>query len=156
MLQQHQPAALLTRLPYPLPSSCRCRMSRPRLGLRISPTGSPLGSTHLPGISDENNALKTGYAPALRCRPGWLRDLGIRLDLLAKMVEPGTSVGTIDPSLAGRSGLPANTVIAAGTTDGCAAFLATGATAVGDAVAGYVGSCPRFWCSAFAEVLPRR
>jgi hypothetical protein len=117
-------------------------MRRPRLGLRISPTGSPLGSAHPPGISDENNALKTGYDPALRCRPGWLRDLGIRLDLLDKVVKPGTQVGTIDPPLAGRSGLPANTVIAAGTTDGCAAFLATGANAVGDAVTSLGSTLP--------------
>ena len=50
------------------------------------------------------------------------------------MVEPGTPVGTIDPALAARFGLPANAVVAAGTTDGCAAFLATGADAAGEAV----------------------
>jgi sugar (pentulose or hexulose) kinase len=87
-----------------------------------------------PGVSDENNALKTGYDPVLRCWPRWLRDLGIRLDLLPEVVEPGTPVGTIDPGLAARFGLPAGTVIGAGTTDGCAAFLATGADAAGDAV----------------------
>jgi sugar (pentulose or hexulose) kinase len=87
-----------------------------------------------PGISDENNALKTGYDPVLRCWPGWLRDLGIRLDLLPEVVEPATPLGTIDPALAVRFGLSANTVIAAGTTDGCAAFLATGANAVGYAM----------------------
>jgi sugar (pentulose or hexulose) kinase len=82
-----------------------------------------------PGISDENNALKTGYDPVLRCWPGWLRDLGIRLDLLPEVVEPATPLGTIDPALAVRFGLSANTVIDAGTTDGCAAFLAAGANA---------------------------
>jgi len=79
------------------------------------------------GISDENNALKTGYDPVRRCWPGWLRDLGIRVSLLPEVVEPGTPIGTIDPAVATRFGLPADVVIAAGTTDGCAAFLATGA-----------------------------
>jgi len=79
------------------------------------------------GISDENNALKTGYDPVQRCWPCWLRDLGIRRALLPEVVEPGTPIGTIDPAVATRFGLPADVVIAAGTTDGCAAFLATGA-----------------------------
>jgi sugar (pentulose or hexulose) kinase len=87
-----------------------------------------------PGQSDENNALKTGYDPVLQCWPRWLRDLGVRLDLLPEVVEPGTPVGTIDSGLAARFGLPADTVIGAGTTDGCAAYLATGAGSVGDAV----------------------
>jgi sugar (pentulose or hexulose) kinase len=86
------------------------------------------------GISDENNALKTGYDPVRRCWPGLLRDLGIRAALLPEVVEPGTPIGTIDPAVATRFGLPANVVIAAGTTDGCAAFLATGADRVGEAV----------------------
>jgi sugar (pentulose or hexulose) kinase len=86
------------------------------------------------GISDENNALKTGYDPVRRCWPRWLRDLGIRLPLLPEIVEPGTPIGTINPALATRFGLPANVVIAAGTTDGCAAYLATGSDTVGEAV----------------------
>jgi sugar (pentulose or hexulose) kinase len=86
------------------------------------------------GISDENNALKTGYDPVQRCWPGWLRDLGIRVALLPQVVEPGTPIGTIDAALATRFGLPADVGIAAGTTDGCAAFLATGADLVGEAV----------------------
>jgi sugar (pentulose or hexulose) kinase len=86
------------------------------------------------GISDENNALKTGYDPVARGWPGWLRHLGVRLALLPEVVEPGTAIGTIEPALAARFGLPADVVIAAGTTDGCAAFLATGADTVGEAV----------------------
>ncbi len=90
--------------------------------------GAPLG------ISDENNALKTGYDPVQRCWPSWLRALGVRVALLPEVVEPGTPIGTIDPALATRFGLPADVVIAAGTTDGCAAFLATGADTVGEGV----------------------
>jgi sugar (pentulose or hexulose) kinase len=90
--------------------------------------GAPLG------ISDENNALKTGYDPVQRCWPSWLRGLGVRVALLPEVVEPGTPIGAIDPVLATRFGLPADVVIAAGTTDGCAAFLATGADTVGEGV----------------------
>jgi sugar (pentulose or hexulose) kinase len=86
------------------------------------------------GISDENNALKTGYDPVRRCWPSWLRGLGIRKALLPEVVEPGTPIWAIDSTLATRFGLPAGVVIAAGTTDGCAAFLATGADKVGEAV----------------------
>jgi sugar (pentulose or hexulose) kinase len=86
------------------------------------------------GISDENNALKTGYDLVRRCWPGWLRDLGVRSALLPDVVEPGTPIGTIDPAVATRFGLPPGVVIATGTTDGCAAFLATGADKVGEAV----------------------
>jgi sugar (pentulose or hexulose) kinase len=90
--------------------------------------GAPLG------ISDENNALKTGYDPVQRCWPSWLRGLGVRVALLPEVVEPGTPIGAIDPALATRFGLPVDVVIAAGTTDGCAAFLATGADTVGEGV----------------------
>ena len=86
------------------------------------------------GISDENNALKTGYDPVQRCWPGWLRGLGIRVAMLPEVAEPGTPIGIIDAALATRFGLPPNVVIAAGTTDGCAAFLATGADQTGEAV----------------------
>ena len=86
------------------------------------------------GMSDENNALKTGYDPVRRCWPDWLRGLGIREALLPRVVEPGTSIGAVDPSLAIRFGLPPDVVIAAGTTDGCAAFLATGVDTIGEAV----------------------
>jgi sugar (pentulose or hexulose) kinase len=87
-----------------------------------------------PGMTDENNALKTGYDPRLRCWPAWLNGLGIHPNLLPRVAEPGTPIGTINPAVAAKFGLPIATVIAAGTTDGCAAFLATGANAVGEAV----------------------
>ncbi len=86
------------------------------------------------GVSDENNALKTGYDPVRRCWPSWMRALGVRVDLLPEVVRPGTPIGTVDSAVAGRFGLRAGVVIAAGTTDGCASFLATGADAVGEAV----------------------
>lgn len=85
-------------------------------------------------VTDENNALKTGYDPVRRVWPAWLTALGARIDLLPDVVAPGTAIGTLRPDVARRLGLPTTTIVAAGTTDGCASFLATGAHEVGEAV----------------------
>ncbi len=82
------------------------------------------------GVSDENNALKLGYDPVSRTWPAWLDRLGVRRALLPEVVAPGTPIGTARPGL----GLPAGCTVVAGTTDGCASFLATGAEVVGDGV----------------------
>jgi sugar (pentulose or hexulose) kinase len=85
-------------------------------------------------ITDENNALKTGYDPVARRWPDWLRELGTDAALLPEVVEPGTVIGHITVEMAQALGLPDEIRVAAGTTDGCAAFLATGASAIGEAV----------------------
>ena len=85
-------------------------------------------------ISDENNALKTGYDPIGREWPGWIGATGMRTELLPEVVAPGSRVGTITRAAAERFGLPGDVVVVAGTTDGCASFLATGATEIGDGV----------------------
>jgi D-ribulokinase len=86
------------------------------------------------GVSDENNALKLGYDPVARAWPGWLDRLGAPRDLLPKVLVPGTPFADIDPKVAHALGLPLSTRIAAGTTDGVAAFIATRANEPGDAV----------------------
>lgn len=86
------------------------------------------------GVSDENNVLKLGYDVVHRRWPDWFDRLGVRRALLPEVRPPGTPIGRIDPALARRHGLRPEVVVAAGTTDGVAAFLATGATEVGDAV----------------------
>ena len=86
------------------------------------------------GLSDDNNALKLGWDPVQRCWPDWLDALGVRRRLLPQVATPGTVFGPISPKQAHRLTLPPSTMIVAGTTDGCASFLATGADAVGDAV----------------------
>ena len=85
-------------------------------------------------ISDANTALKTGYDPVALVWPGWIERVGVDAALLPDVVTPGVSVGTIAPAAARAFGLPADMCIAAGTTDGCASFLATGARSVGDGV----------------------
>jgi hypothetical protein len=91
-----------------------------------------LGACH--GISDENNALKLGYDPVTRSWPAWIDHLDVPRELLPKVLVPGTSFAEIDPNAARTLGLPPSARIAAGTTDGVAAFIATRADQPGDAV----------------------
>lgn len=85
-------------------------------------------------VTDENNALKTGYDPRRRAWPSWLDDTGIDTTRLPRVVPAGTTLGVIRSSIAQAFGLPDNLAIVAGTTDGCAAFLASGAAQPGDGV----------------------
>ena len=85
-------------------------------------------------VSDENNALKTGYDPIKRQWPRWIEETGLELELLPHVVSAGERTGTILPAIAQRYGLLRDTAIVAGTTDGCAAFLASGASNPGDGV----------------------
>lgn len=85
-------------------------------------------------VSDENNALKTGYDPVARAWPAWLAHAGADTALLPRVVPAGAPIGQVAASVAARFGLPPGVTIAAGTTDGCAAFLATGAAQPGDGV----------------------
>jgi len=84
-------------------------------------------------VSDENNALKTGYDPVARRWPEWLGRLGLRADTLPKVLPAGTPVGRICKAAADSLGLPHEVTLVTGTTDGCAGFLASGAREVGDA-----------------------
>jgi hypothetical protein len=86
------------------------------------------------GISDENNALKLGYDPVTRSWPDWLDQLGIPRPLLPNVLIPGETFAGIDPAVARMLSLSPSVKIAAGTTDGVAAFIATGAKSLGDAV----------------------
>jgi sugar (pentulose or hexulose) kinase len=83
--------------------------------------------------TDENNALKTGYDPVNRCWPDWLRDFGLSPGLLPEVVPVGTPIGHVSAQAAIALGIPEGITIAAGTTDGCATFLASGATEPGEA-----------------------
>ena len=84
--------------------------------------------------SDENNSLKTGYDPILREWPNWISQTKARRELLPDPKEPGQVTGEIDQKIADCFGLAKDIKIVSGTTDGCAAFLATGATEIGDGV----------------------
>ncbi len=89
--------------------------------------GAPLG------ISDHNNALKTGYDPVEQCWPNWIDSLTDK-SLLPKIVAPGTPIGTLSKSLCQQLKLSYTPKIMAGTTDSIAGLIATGANNIGDAV----------------------
>ena len=58
----------------------------------------------------------------------------MRRDLLPEVVAPGTPFGPLRAGLAASLGLGPGCMVVAGTTDGCASFLATGADAIGAGV----------------------
>ncbi len=84
-------------------------------------------------VTDENNALKTGYDPVAREWPRWLEVFGLDRRRLPKVLPVGTEVGRISAEAARALGLPADVRLVTGTTDGCAGFLASGAAQVGEA-----------------------
>ncbi len=81
-------------------------------------------------VSDENNALKTGYDPVTGAWPDWVAQV-IDPAVLPDVVPPGSAVGQVGQN---DFGLSPNCAVVAGTTDGCASFLATGASQAGDGV----------------------
>jgi sugar (pentulose or hexulose) kinase len=83
--------------------------------------------------SDENNALKSGYDLAAEDWPDWIAAAGMPIEQLPQVYRAGAPVGLVGPS-ATAFGLPDTCRIHAGTTDGCASFLATGASGIGDGV----------------------
>jgi D-ribulokinase len=85
-------------------------------------------------VSDANNALKTGYDPLHRRWPHWITSTGFHTGLLPSVFPPGTPFGTMSSEAVKQFGFALNTIIVAGTTDGCASFLATGANEIGDGV----------------------
>ncbi|MCR9199431.1 MAG: FGGY-family carbohydrate kinase [Planctomycetaceae bacterium] len=85
-------------------------------------------------VSDETNALKTGYDVQSRCWPDWMAACGVRTDLLPQVVPVGDATGGVGAAAQSEYGLSADCVVRAGATDSNAAFLATGAREVGDGV----------------------
>lgn len=85
-------------------------------------------------VTDENNALKSGYDPVSRQWPGWIAEAGFDPVRFPGVVPAGTRVAAIARHVARQLGLPDDVAVVAGTTDGCAAFLASGASESGDGV----------------------
>jgi xylulokinase len=85
-------------------------------------------------VTDANNALKTGYDPVSSRWPDWIGEVGFNIGLLPEALAPGRIVGPVTREAAETFALSPATRVVAGTTDGCASFLATGAAEVGDAV----------------------
>jgi D-ribulokinase len=85
-------------------------------------------------VSDANNALKTGYDSLYGRWPHWITSTGFHTGLLPSVFPPGTPVGIVSPEAVKQFGFALNAIVVAGTTDGCASFLATGANDIGDGV----------------------
>jgi sugar (pentulose or hexulose) kinase len=90
------------------------------------------------GISDYNNSLKLGFDAQKKSWPDWVKTLlnekNVPLEVLPKVVAPGSQVAYLTPELAKQFNLPVKTQIVAGTTDSTASFIATGANKQGEAV----------------------
>ncbi|MEU0034931.1 FGGY-family carbohydrate kinase [Streptomyces sp. NPDC006333] len=85
-----------------------------------------------PAPTDSGHALKTAYDLEHDTWPYTaLAGLGLTGDLLPEVVRPGSALGTVHPEAAERTGIPAGTPVIAGTTDGCAAQIASGALSEG-------------------------
>ncbi|WP_119304862.1 FGGY-family carbohydrate kinase [Dongia deserti] len=126
----HGPSAALAKLLYLLGTSIR---TQARHALHQADWVAGRLANRF-GVSDENNALKLGYDPVTRSWPAWLDALQVPCSLLPEVLVPGSSIGTVDPKAAAMLGLPETTIICVGTTDGVASFIATRASAPGDAV----------------------
>ncbi|WP_206453631.1 FGGY-family carbohydrate kinase [Aurantimonas marina] len=90
--------------------------------------------TGQPGLSDENNVLKLGYDLERNTWPDWFAACGTRMDLLPDVLCVGAVAGSVTASMAERFGFSRDLKLLAGTTDSVAAFLASGATEIGEAV----------------------
>ena len=86
------------------------------------------------GVSDVNNCLKLGYDPVANEWPEWLDKIKTPRNLLPRVVQPGSIMGTIKFELTERFNFPITTQIIAGTTDSTASFIATGISQTGEAV----------------------
>lgn len=86
------------------------------------------------GVSDHNNALKTGYDAASERWPAWFGSVPVSQHWLPEVHPPATPVGYLRPEIANTLGLSTSVQVVTGTTDSTAAFLATGASQIGDAV----------------------
>ncbi len=84
-------------------------------------------------VSDENNALKTGFDLGTQRWPDWIEAAGMDVSKLPMVYRAGQKVAPVEGYLL-ELGLAKSAWFHAGTTDGCASFLATGASAIGDAV----------------------
>ena len=83
-------------------------------------------------VSDDSNALKTGYDLIDR---RWPEEFETKLNLdtrkLPRIVRPGTPFAHVSKHAAGEYGLPETALVVGGSTDGYASALAAGAVANG-------------------------
>jgi xylulokinase len=82
--------------------------------------------------TDWTNALKWGYDVVDLAWPAFIeRGLGLPMAKFPRVEAPGSVVGSVSPEAAQRTGLSSKTLVVAGSTDGTASQLASGAVAPG-------------------------
>lgn len=86
------------------------------------------------GMTDHNNALKTGLDPATGLWPDWISHLPLPAGILPTAFLPGSPLAPITPQIAQRYGLSPANMVHAGTTDSIAAYLACADLTLGVAV----------------------
>jgi sugar (pentulose or hexulose) kinase len=84
------------------------------------------------GVTDQGNALKSGFDVERGQWAGWLDAIPELRRRLPDVLESGVYLATLRNDVAARLSLPREVVVVAGTTDGTAAFLASGASRPGD------------------------
>ncbi len=85
------------------------------------------------GVSDQSNALKTGFDLVDFAWPGFVRNLlGVGAKKLPRIVWSGDGIGRVSALCAAETGLSTTTRVVAGMTDGCADQVSSGAREVGD------------------------
>ena len=83
---------------------------------------------------DSSSALKSGYDVVAEGWPDWVTELGLVPQKRSEIAACGTNLGQLSPEICKKFGFNDDVSLVAGTTDGCASFLATGADQTGDAV----------------------
>ncbi|MBG85501.1 MAG: carbohydrate kinase [Verrucomicrobiales bacterium] len=86
------------------------------------------------GFSDETNVLKMGFDLEQRIWPDWFCACGVELDLLPDVKPVGEMFGVVEGAIAKQFGFSHDVKVIAGTTDSNAAFLASGASQIGEGV----------------------
>ncbi len=123
---------------FALPKIMWVRRHRPAVfaqtAFLTSPTDYIIGwLTDRWGRTDQNNALKWGYDLIEKRWPPFITGgLGLPASLLPEVQRPGEEVGKLLRRRADELGLPHGTPVVAGTTDGCADQVASGAAAPGE------------------------
>ncbi len=85
------------------------------------------------GLTDVSSALKTGADLLTERWPPFIEDrLGIPASKLPELGACGRVLGTVSAPCASQTGLSTQTKVCAGMSDGTAAFLASGASRLGD------------------------
>ena len=84
------------------------------------------------GVTDYSNALKSGFDVCSGSWAGFIDEYPHLRSRLPQVVAPGEVLGQVSEEIADQFGLPDGTLVIAGMTDGTAAFLASGASHVGD------------------------